>query len=141
MLKTLTFGLVLIAAAFTARSYVQDATAETNFPCREGHRPYSAQEIVRMIGCAVDRYGGDAGQTEAVGRCESGLNEHAVSASGTYRGVFQYGPLWNSAADRYWRPRWGGRHLNIPSVFNARAQVMVTVRYVRANGWSAWSCT
>lgn len=141
MKRTLIFGLAALAIGFMARGELAtQAQAAPAFLCRETHRPYSPQEIVRMIGCAVDRYGGDASQTEAVGRCESGLNERAVSSSGTYRGVFQYGPMWNSAANTYWRPEWGARHVQVPSVFNGRAQVLVTVRYVRAHGWGAWSC-
>ena len=114
------------------------------YPCREGRRPYSPTEIVAMIGCAVDLFGPIPGGAEFavdVGRCESGLRPRAVSASGTYRGVYQYGPIWEDfAADHYWRPEWGRRGVEEPAVWNARAQVLVTVRYVAAGGWSPWSC-
>jgi hypothetical protein len=97
-----------------------------------------------MATCAVDLFGpipGGVGKLLAVGECESHLNPHAVSASGTYRGLMQYGPLWeNYAADAFWRPRWGRRGVDVPSVFNGRAQLLVTVQYVRAHGWGAWSC-
>ena len=93
-----------------------------------------------MIRCAAERFGGDADRAISIGRCESGLSAFATNPNGHY-GVFQYARgTWDGAADTYWRARWGHAHRNIPGIYNARAQAIVTVRYMNAHGTGAWSC-
>jgi hypothetical protein len=66
-----------------------------------------------------------------VARCESNLNPHAYD-SGGYAGLFQQ-------SIRYWPGRseqWGQVDR---SVFNGRANIIVSVRMAHAAGsWSPW---
>jgi hypothetical protein len=68
----------------------------------------------------------------AVARCESNLNAKAYN-SGGYAGVFQQ-------AVNYWPGRsktFGFKHW---SVFNGRANIIVSIRMAHRYGWSAWGC-
>lgn len=106
----------------------------------ETSKPWSPTEVAQMVHCATRRFGGDANHIIAMGACESGLQWNETG-NPPYEGVFQYHPgTWASAAGRYWFPAWGRRHVQIPSIFNARAQVIVTVRYVKAGGYGPWTC-
>ena len=90
--------------------------------------------VKQLIRCAARRWNspGTPMQAIRVARCESNLNPHAYD-SGGYAGLFQQ-------ASQYWpgrADRWGqeGR-----SVFNARANVIVSIRMAHAFGsWGAWS--
>jgi len=72
-------------------------------------------------------------QAVAVARCESHLRPRAYN-SGGYAGLFQQ-------ATRYWPTRshtYGQPHR---SVYNGRANIIVSIRMAAADGsWSAWGC-
>ncbi|MCI0636103.1 MAG: hypothetical protein L0206_19630 [Actinobacteria bacterium] len=90
--------------------------------------------IKRLIRCAARRWDSPGTPTKAVevARCESHLRPDAFNPNG-YAGLFQQ-PIarWPERADRYGQPD--------RSVFNARANIIVSVRMARALGsWSAWS--
>ncbi len=93
--------------------------------------------IADLIRCAVGRWPVAGGVTKAlsVARCESGLRPDADAgvSEGLYQHVKTY---WPARADRWLWPAWQIR----PSIWNARAQAIVTMRMVHAWGWGAWSC-
>jgi hypothetical protein len=88
--------------------------------------------VRRLIRCAERRWSvpGGASKAVAVARCESGLEPDAHSSGNA--GVYQH-------ATRYWPGRaaaWGFRGW---SVYNGRANVIVTLRMVHRAGWNPWS--
>jgi hypothetical protein len=105
----------------------------------DGEIGYTHKEMVKTIRCATRRWPVPGGGDEAVSvaECESGLNPKAVSASGTFRGVFQ------QHID-YWLSRYRAlapRHFDLkPEVLNGRANVVVSVRQAHRAGWGAWAC-
>jgi len=99
-----------------------------NYDWREG-----AWHLKQLIKCAARRWDSPGGPTKAVqvARCESHLDPDAYN-SGGYAGLFQQ-------ATRYWPDRanrWGQPDR---SVYNARANIIVSIRMARAlDSWSAW---
>lgn len=105
----------------------------------DGKGGFSDWEVLRTIGCAVAHWYVDGGTTKAVAvaRCESGLNEWAMSSSGTYLGLFQHSRFYwpgrfADLAPPWWRLR--------SSPFNARSNAIVSIRMAHGAGWGAWSC-
>jgi len=92
-------------------------------------------QIKQLIKCASRRWDapGTPAQAVAVARCESHLRPRAYN-SGGYAGLFQQ-------ATRYWPTRshtYGQPHR---SVYNGRANIIVSIRMAAADGsWSAWGC-
>ncbi len=109
--------------------------------CRFSHGDgYSDTEVVQTIRCGVRRWAvvGGSAKALAVARCESGLDEHAYANGNA--GVFQQRVV-------YWPARWRSYHAAVGlrlevrrSVFNARANVLVSIRYAHLYGWGAWAC-
>lgn len=95
----------------------------------------SRREVKRLIRCAARRWNSPGGAAKAldVARCESGFRTDAYNPGG-YAGVFQH-------AVRYWpdrADRWG---FPDRSVYNGRANVIVSIRMARsAGGWAIWGC-
>lgn len=95
----------------------------------------SKREVKRLIRCAARRWGSPGGADKAldIARCESGFNTGAYNPGG-YAGVYQH-------AVRYWperADRWG---FPDRSVYNGRANIIVSVRMARsADGWHIWGC-
>jgi hypothetical protein len=89
--------------------------------------------IRQLIKCAARRWDSPGTPSKAVevARCESHLNPAAYN-SGGYGGLFQQ-------STRYWpgrAERWGQPDR---SVFNGRANIIVSIRMAHALGsWSAW---
>ena len=90
--------------------------------------------IKQLIKCAARRWDspGTPEQAVAIARCESDLRPNAYNAHG-YAGLFQQ-------ATRYWpgrAKRWGQPDR---SVFNGRANIIVSIRMAAADGsWRAWA--
>jgi hypothetical protein len=95
----------------------------------------SRRELKRLIRCAARHYGSPGGVDKAldVARCESRFDPDAYNPAG-YGGVYQH-------ALRYWpdrADRWG---FPDRSVFNGRANVIVSIRMARSAGdWDLWGC-
>ncbi len=95
----------------------------------------SRRQVRLLIECAARHWTSPGGATKAleVARCESGLRPNAHNPAG-YAGVYQQ-------AVRYWperAERWG---FPDRSVYNARANVIVSIRMANsAGGWSIWGC-
>jgi hypothetical protein len=111
------------------------ASATTNVPNKICDHEWKkgTWHIRQLIRCAAIRWDSPGTPKDAieVARCESDLRPGAYNPNG-YAGLFQQ-------ATRYWRDRaehWGqaGR-----SVFNGRANIIVSIRMAAAHGsWSAW---
>lgn len=89
--------------------------------------------IRRLIRCAEQRWSVPGGAAKAidVARCESGFEPDAYSSGNA--GVYQH-------ATRYWPARAQSFGFRGWSVYNGRANVIVTMRMVHRLGWDAWSC-
>lgn len=90
--------------------------------------------VTKLIRCAARHWHVPGGPDTAVSvaRCESGLDPEAFNRAG-YAGVYQQ-------ATRYWKTR--ARSYGFPdwSVFNGRANVIVSIRMAHRFGWGAWGC-
>ena len=94
----------------------------------------STYQLKRLIRCAARRWDVAGGPDKAVrvARCESRLDPRAYN-SGGYAGVYQQ-------AVRYWPSRATNYGFRDYSVFNGRANVMVSVRMAHRGGWGPWAC-
>lgn len=114
------------ADAVTRRDPVKDWVCDIDW--RQGDR-----QVRRLIRCAAERWRVPGGPSKAiaVARCESGFDPRA-HANGN-AGVFQH-------RTTYWPGR--ARTWGFPgaSVYNGRANVIVSVRMAARFGWDAWSC-
>jgi hypothetical protein len=91
------------------------------------------REVKRLIRCATRKWHVPGGATKAlaVARCESGFDPSAYGSGNA--GVFQQAvPWWPGRAKEYGFPGW--------SVYNGRANVIVSIRMAHRDGWSAWTC-
>jgi len=90
-------------------------------------------QLKQLIRCAARRWDSPGAPTKAVevARCESHLDPDAYN-SGGYAGLYQQATrYWPDRADRWGQPN--------RSVYNARANIIVSIRMARALGsWSAW---
>jgi hypothetical protein len=115
------------AHASTRRSSIRSAVCD--IPWQDGPR-----EVRQLIRCSARRWHVKGGPVKAVrvARCESRFRPRAYNPSG-YAGVYQQ-------ATRYWRPR--ARDFGFPrwSVYNGRANIMVSIRMAHRGGWGGWSC-
>jgi hypothetical protein len=103
-----------------------------------GDPGWSHTEVAETIQCAVRHWPVDGGYDKAlsVATCESGLNPLAYN-SGGYAGVYQHDVgYWPMRFDSL-SPQWWGLS---PSVYNARSNVVIAIRYASMYDWSAWSC-
>jgi hypothetical protein len=91
------------------------------------------RQVRRLIRCAARRWTVSGGPPKAVSvaRCESNFRPRAYSDGNA--GVFQQ-------RVRYWRSRARTYGFAGASVYNGRANVIVSVRMAHAQGWGGWSC-
>jgi len=131
--------LVLLTAAPLLRSTVARAdttSAERRVSERvcdyEWRR--STYQLKRMIRCAARRWAvrGGPDKAVAVARCESRFDPDAHNPSG-YAGVYQQ-------STRYWPSRATIYGFRDYSVYNGRANVIVSVRMAHRGGWQPWAC-
>lgn len=94
----------------------------------------STFQLKKMIRCAARRWPVSGGPDKAVSvaRCESRFDTDAYNPGG-YAGVYQQ-------ATRYWPGRSDTFGFRDYSVYNGRANIMVSVRMAHRGGWSPWSC-
>ncbi|HJU57525.1 MAG TPA: hypothetical protein VJ774_02190 [Actinomycetota bacterium] len=132
----------VLVAALTGASLLVVAPASAATPSEAQEVPlwvcdYDWQEgswhIKQLIRCAANRWDTPGGPVKAieVARCESGLRPTEYNPNG-YAGLFQH-------ATRYWPGRADAYGMPDRSVFNGRANIIVSVRMARSLGsWSAW---
>jgi hypothetical protein len=94
----------------------------------------STYQLKRLIRCAARRWPVSGGPHKAlsVARCESRFDPRAYN-SGGYAGVFQQ-------STRYWPSRATDYGFRDSSVYNGRANIIVSVRMAHRGGWGPWSC-
>jgi hypothetical protein len=105
----------------------------------DGEIGYTHKEMAKTIRCAARRWPVPGGPDKAidVASCESGLNPKAVSASGTYQGVFQQSvTYWPGRFQAYRVRRFELKH----PVLNGRSNVVVSGRMAHRSGWYPWTC-
>ena len=106
---------------------------------------FTTREVVAVISNAARRLGVDPAKALAVADCESGLYPKAVSASGTYRGLFQHSINYWAGRVAWYRSTWGAAHpkLQIKAaapVLHPRPNALVSMLMVRIGGYGPWSC-
>lgn len=114
------------AQAVRTRDPVKDRVCDVDW--REGK-----QQVKRLIRCAARRWRVPGGVTKAidVARCESGFDPRAYANGNA--GVYQHRLIYWPARARTWGfPK--------ASVYNGRANVIVSIRMAARFGWDAWSC-
>jgi hypothetical protein len=122
-------ALAAVAPATIATAAHQIPNRVCDYDWRDG-----TWQIKRLIRCAARRWDTPGAPTKAitVARCESRLRPGAYNPGG-FAGLFQQ-------ATRYWPTR--ARHYGQPdrSVYNGRANVLVSIRMAASsNSWSAWA--
>jgi hypothetical protein len=90
-------------------------------------RPY----VKKLIRCAAHHYGVSADRAIYIARRESKFHPKAYNSWSCAKGIFQHlCKYWPSRAQTYGFDDW--------SAFNARANIMVTIRMVKRYGWGPW---
>jgi len=91
-------------------------------------------QLRQLIKCAARRWKVPGGPDKAlsVARCESRFNPKAYN-SGGFAGVFQQ-------ATYYWPGRARVYGFRDWSVFNGRANIIVSIRMAHREGWAPWAC-
>ncbi len=95
----------------------------------------------RLIRCVFLRFAPEELATaRVIATRESGFDPFAWNRASDCRGLFQHkGPYWPARVIAFLRPAQFPNSWPHVSAFNARANAIVTARYVRRNGWGAWS--
>ncbi len=144
--------VLILALSLTMLLPVAPARASGAGPCSDDRydtRPAMGHEMLErrtraLIACAVRRWPVAGGLAKAleVARCESGFRPRAYSQgnAGVYQQRIVY---WASRARALLKPRWFPRHWperREHGWFNARANVVLSIRMAHRSGWSAWAC-
>ena len=130
---TLLLTLLLTAAPALMTANARPRTTVSRQLCAYDWRR-STYQLKKMIRCAARhwRVPGGAHKALRVARCESRFNPRAYNPGG-YAGVYQQ-------ATDYWPGRSHTYGFHDYSVFNGRANIMVSVRMAHRGGWGPWSC-
>lgn len=91
-------------------------------------------QVEALIRCVAERWEvpGGPDKAVAVARCESGLNPRAVGPNDLYLGIYQqHREYWPARATQY--------GFEGVSAFNARANIIVSIRMASEGGWGPWS--
>lgn len=144
-------SLDALSDTISQAEHLVDASTWREQTCRFSHGDgFSTWEVRRTIDCAVDVWSVPGGLSAAVSvaQCESGadlLDRSRDGHSGTYQQATRY---WGERRSGYNRavgsaldvmgPRWDGSFDT--SVFNARANVLVSIRMAHFGGWDGWGC-
>lgn len=132
-----TFLTLALAVALTMPLAPSASARETKIPAHVCPYDWRKGEwhVKQLIRCAAERWRVPGGARMAlyVAARESHYRPNAYNAYSGASGVFQHlSRYWPGRADAYGFGGW--------SAFNARANIMVTMRMVRSNGdWSDWS--
>lgn len=133
--------LLAVSPSFTNMAHASQVK-DPQKVCRtsEGNG-WSVRDVKQAITCAAHKWHVPGGPRKAksVARCESGFNEHNRNPSSSASGVYQFlKGTWASVRRHYseLRHRWNLSR----SVVNARANVVLAIRYAHAGGWRPWNC-
>ncbi len=129
--RRMTVGAALQLAARAANSLAPQVLAtgrRSSITVELESRDKSVRQMIR--GLAIE-YGVDVGTAMRVAACESGFNPKARSA--LYGGVFQQSlSYWPSRARSYGHPG--------ASVYDAYANIDVSLHMAKKVGWGHWGC-
>jgi len=115
------------ASAVTGGS-TYDYTSSTICPIGWRAGTYQVKQLIR---CAAHHFGVNADKALDIARRESRFNPDAYNRSSCAKGIFQHlCTYWPGRAYNYGFKGW--------SAFNARANVIVTMKMVRRCGWAPW---
>lgn len=141
----ITCAILLGGLAATA----SPASAIASGPCSKPRmvhiQPYMgrtrvARRVKHLIACAERVYPSTGGLSQAlcVAHRESRYWPWAHNESSDARGLFQHlQRYWPGRVTSHLRQRWMP-HVWQPSAYNARANVLVTMRMARSGGWGPW---
>ena len=90
-------------------------------------RPY----VKKLIRCAAFHFGVSRDHALAIANRESNFRPHAYNTWSCAKGIYQH-------LCRYWPGRAKAYGFRDWSAYNARANIMVTMRMVRRGGWGPW---
>ena len=90
-----------------------------------------AWHVKQLIRCAADRYGLSPEKALHIAWRESRFSPIAYNPSGQAAGIYQH-------LLRYWPERAAEFGFRNSSVFDARANIIVTMRMVHRFGWGPW---
>ena len=127
-------ALLLIVPAASATAASQEARYSWVPPkiCpvdwREG-----TWHVKKLIRCAAQHWGVPGGVTKAlyIANRESHFDPNAYNSYSGAKGIYQH-------LNRYWPGRAYAYGFKGYSAFNARANIIVTMRMVKRYGWSPW---
>lgn len=132
---SLTVALLFAPALFhstPAQAVKTDSSISARF-C-DYHWKMGPWQVKHLIRCAARRWhvAGGPDKAVAVASCESHFQPKAYNPGG-YAGVFQQSTI-------YWPDR--SKRFGFPhrSVFNGRANIIVSVRMAHRYGWGGWGC-
>ena len=129
----------LILAALVVTSSGANATARTG----EGAYSYTPRkicaidwragrtEVRHLIRCAAHHWGVNADKAVSIAHRESLFDPDAYNSGSCAKGVYQH-------LCRYWPERAYDNGFKGRSAFNARANIIVTMKMVRRHGWAPW---
>jgi hypothetical protein len=127
-------AFALLVPATPALAHHQPGPCDIHQREDEGVRSH----MKRIIRCATGRWDVNGGADKAIciAVAESDLNPEAVSADGTYLGLFQHGTdAWPDRYETWTQTAW---ELD-ESALSGRTNAIVTIRMVSENGWGGWS--
>jgi soluble lytic murein transglycosylase-like protein len=134
ILATLILTAVLTgssAATATATTIEQTRTANVSTKVCPVEWRKGRFYVKKLIRCAAHRYGVNADRALYIARRESRFRPKAYNDWSCAKGIYQHlCRYWPGRADAYGFDDW--------SAFNARANIMVTMRMVRRGGWGPW---
>ena len=88
-------------------------------------------KVKDLIRCAAKHFGVSADKALYIANRESNFHPTAYNSWSCAKGIYQHlCRYWPSRADAYGFDNW--------SAYNARANIMVTMRMVKHYGWGAW---
>lgn len=134
--RHLSVALVLVAvlsifpATVAAPATAAEPRTGPTAVCRIDWRR-SAWHVRKLIRCAANHYDVGARKSLEIAYRESRYHPRAFNASSCAKGIFQH-------LCRYWPDRADAYGFDDRSAFNARVNIMVTMRMVKRFGWSPW---
>jgi hypothetical protein len=129
-------AVVVLSAALVIGN---SASAHVRYARTSDGNGWSPTDVKQAIRFSVHRWHVPGGPRKAiaVARCESGFRPHAHDTP-TVGGVYQHKYRYWRGRFRKYNPHHGWRLP--PSIFNARTNVVISIRMASRHGWGPWSC-
>jgi len=127
----LTAVIMSFPAATTSKAVLRDARRSVSTRICPIDWRQSTWHVKQLIRCAASHHGVSQSKALAIAYRESRYRPSAYNHAGEAAGIFQH-------LLKYWPDRAEDFGFDDWSVFNARANIMVTMRMVRLYGWDPW---